>query len=168
MKRFALMNNLSYNVIAHPKNVMPDKDGKRPDVEVWHLAGGAMWNNKMDNIITVERPDWWQNKKSAWTRIKTHKIKRRRTGGMAGEEIDFMYLPKKASFCLKDTNKEILDLRRAEHYRADKDFYLNELRRFETMGLKGGITYADDTEKPITKIKFDNGTDFEEYEEAPF
>lgn len=170
MKRFALMNNLSYNVIAHPKNVMPDKDGKRPDVEVWHLAGGAMWNNKMDNILTVERPEWWQNKKSAWTRIKTHKIKRRRTGGTAGEEIDFDYLPRRSSFSIRNSDKLILDLKRAEDYRADKDFYINELHRFETMGLKNSIDYVDENEntQTITKIKFDEGYHYEPLDDAPF
>lgn len=144
MKRFALMNNLSYNVIAHPKNVMPDKEGKRPPVEVWHLAGGAMWNNKMDNILTVERPEWWRDKSSNWTQIRTHKIKRRRTGGQAGHEVDFTYLSSQSNFCLRESDKLILDKKRAEDYRADKDFYINELRRVEKMGLQKGVDIVND------------------------
>lgn len=152
-KRFALMNNISYNIIAHPKNVMPDKDGKRPPVEVWHLAGGAMWNNKMDNILTIERPEWWQDKTSTWIQIRTHKIKRKRTGGQVGGEIDFSYLPSQTNFCLKDTDKLILDRKRAEDYIADKDAFIKELIATEKMGLQKEVDlpYIED-DKKVTKI----------------
>jgi len=135
-KRFALMNNLSYNIIAHPRNVLPDKEGKRPDVDVWHLAGGAMWNNKIDNIMAVDRPEWWRDKTSTLTKLRSLKIKRRRTGGKAGGECDFDYLPNQSRYCLIDNDKIVIDPKRADEFKADKDFYLNELRRVETMGLK--------------------------------
>ena len=143
---------------------MPDKDGKRPEVEVWHLAGGAMWNNKMDNIMMIDRPEWWQDKKSTWARIKTHKIKRRRTGGTAGEQVDYLYLPKKASYCIKDTDEEVLDKVRIGHYKADKDYYLNELRRYEKMGLQNRLIEYVEDEQPeettkVTKIIFSNPED---------
>lgn len=139
IKRFALMNNISYNIVAHPRNVMPDKDGKRPEVEVWHLAGGAMWANKMDNILVIDRPEWWRDKTSTYTKVRTLKIKRRRTGGKAGGECDFDYLQSQSRYCLMGSDKMIIDMKRAEEYKADKDFYLNELRRIETLGLQKPI-----------------------------
>jgi len=166
-KRFALMNNLSYNIIAHPKNVMPDKEGKRPDVEVWHLAGGAMWNNKMDNIVMLDRPEWYKDKTSTYTTVKTHKIKRRRTGGKAGGLVEFDYLYNQSRYCVRGTDKMILDIKRSEEYKADKDFYLNELRRTETMGILGTPTvntflYEDKTQGNFfDEAELDNLDDFE-------
>lgn len=117
IKRFALHNNISYNIIVHPRSINADKDGKRPKIEVWHISGGAMWNNKTDNIISVDRPEWHENKSSPWTRLETHKIKRRRTGGANGVEVDLMYLPSKSTFCERDSNKIICDKARALEYK---------------------------------------------------
>ena len=116
IKKFALMNDISYNIIAHPKGMLPNKDNELPEVQVWHIAGGPMWNNKSDNILSVERPEWHTNKTSGWTRIKTHKIKRRRTGGSLGE-ADFDFVLKEARYYERDTEKLICDRRRADRYR---------------------------------------------------
>jgi twinkle protein len=115
IKRFALMNDISYNIIAHPKGMLPNKDNQLPEVQVWHIAGGPMWNNKSDNIISVERPAWYDNKTSGWTRIKTHKIKRRRTGGSLGE-ADFDFVLKESRYCEKDSNLVVCDPKKAAKY----------------------------------------------------
>ena len=116
IKKFALINDVSYNIIAHPKGVAPNKDNELPEVKVWHIAGGPMWNNKADNIMSIERPDWYRDKSSAWTRITTHKIKRRRTGGSLGD-ADFGYVLKQSRYCEKETDKIICDRARAAEYK---------------------------------------------------
>lgn len=115
IKKFALLNNISYNIIAHPKGVPPNKDGELPEAQVWHIAGGPMWNNKMDNILMVDRPAWHQDKTSGWTKIKTLKIKRRRTGGSLGE-ADFDYTLKTSRYSEKGSGKVICDQKRAAQY----------------------------------------------------
>jgi twinkle protein len=119
IKKFSLLNNISYNIIAHPKTTTPNKDGELPKIEVWHIAGGQMWRNKMDNIISVERPDWNRDKTSGWTRIETHKIKRRRTGGMLGE-CDFDYLVRQSRYTEKNSDVIICDPKRALKYKEGK------------------------------------------------
>lgn len=117
IKKFALLNNISYNIIAHPKTVNADKDGNLPPCRVWHIAGGQMWRSKMDNILSVERPEWNRDATSGWTQIRTHKIKRRRTGGMPEAECDFDYLLRKARYVERGGEVEVCDPKRAKRYR---------------------------------------------------
>lgn len=125
IKRFALLNDVSYNIIAHPKTMQPNKDNELPEVQVWHISGGVMWNNKCDQIISVERPQWYVDKTSGHTRLKTHKIKRRRTGGSLGD-CDFGYVLKESRYCEKSTDKIICDRERVkeykEHQKIDEDY----------------------------------------------
>lgn len=85
VKRFALANHVSYNIIAHPKS--PNRvsgETRLPVPDAYDVAGGAMWANKMDNITTYYRPDWHENKDSPRVEIHTQKCKRKRTGGKLG------------------------------------------------------------------------------------
>lgn len=124
IKMFALMNDISYNIIAHPKTISPNKDNELPPIKVWHIAGGVMWNNKCDQILSVERPAWYQDKSSGWTRVETHKVKRRRTGGSLGE-ADFDYVLRQSRYCERGTDKFICDPKRAETYKDLKDIEEN-------------------------------------------
>lgn len=42
-------------MIAHPKVIQKDRDGKRPVPTPYDVSGGAHWFNKADNILTVHR-----------------------------------------------------------------------------------------------------------------
>jgi len=116
IKKFCLINNITYNIIAHPKTVAPNKDGQLPKIEVFHIAGGQMWRNKIDNILGVGRPNWGNDNLSTLTRIETHKIKRRRTGGSIGE-CDFDYLLSQSRYCETLTQKVVCDQKRAAEYK---------------------------------------------------
>lgn len=127
IKKFALINDVSYNIIAHPKGMLPNKDNELPEVNVWNIAGGPMWNNKGDNLISIERPLWYSDKTSGLTRIKTHKIKRRRTGGSIGQ-CDFDYVLRESRYCEHGTDKFICDPKRAKQYQEIKEIeneYIN-------------------------------------------
>jgi twinkle protein len=124
IKKFALLNDVSYNIIAHPKTVAPNKDNELPEVQVWHIAGGVMWNNKCDQIISVERPDWYNNKTSGWTRVKTHKVKRRRTGGSLGE-TDFDFVLKESRYYEKGTDRLVCDNKKAAKYKQGDSLQQN-------------------------------------------
>lgn len=84
IKRFALLNKVCYNIIAHPKNPTY-QDGKMlPVVDVYDIAGGAMWANKSDQIISYHRPRFHEDKNSPEVEIYLQKVKRKRTGGKLG------------------------------------------------------------------------------------
>lgn len=83
-KRFALLNNISYNIVAHPKNPSYNQDKSLPIVDMYDIAGGAMWGNKADNIISYYRPNFHVNKNSPEVDVYVQKMKRKRTGGQLG------------------------------------------------------------------------------------
>jgi twinkle protein len=85
LKRFALLNNVCYNIIAHPKNPTYEKDKSLPIVDMYDVAGGAMWGNKMDNIISYYRPNFHIDKNDPNVQVYIQKVKRKRTGGKQGD-----------------------------------------------------------------------------------
>jgi twinkle protein len=48
-------NDIHIFVVAHPKSLSRDRDGKRPIPTPYDISGGAHWFNKADNILTVWR-----------------------------------------------------------------------------------------------------------------
>ena len=84
IKRFALLNSVCYNIIAHPKNPYYKDDKSLPVADMYDLAGGAMWGNKVDNIISYHRPRFHEDKNSPEVDVWLQKIKRKRTGGKLG------------------------------------------------------------------------------------
>lgn len=84
IKRFALLNNVCYNIIVHPVKPIREPDKSLPVVDMYDIAGGAMWGNKADNIISYYRPNYHLDKTSKEVQIYIQKIKRKRTGGELG------------------------------------------------------------------------------------
>jgi twinkle protein len=85
LKRFALLNNVCYNIIAHPKNPSYNQDKSLPVVDMYDIAGGAAWGNKMDQIISYYRPNFHVDKNDPSVQIYIQKLKRKRTGGQLGD-----------------------------------------------------------------------------------
>lgn len=85
LKRFALLNNVCYNIIAHPKNPSYNQDKSLPVVDMYDIAGGAAWGNKMDQIISYYRPNFHVDKNDPNVQIYIQKLKRKRTGGKLGD-----------------------------------------------------------------------------------
>lgn len=84
IKRFCLLNGISYNIIAHPKSPSYAADRSMPIVDTYDLYGGSMWSNKMDNIISYYRPNYHIDKNDPHVMVVMQKIKRIRTGGKKG------------------------------------------------------------------------------------
>lgn len=85
VKRFALLNSVSYNIVAHPVKQQKDSDKSLPPVDMYDISGGSMWANKSDNIISYYRPNHHIDKTSPEVKIFIQKLKRRRTGGKPGD-----------------------------------------------------------------------------------
>jgi twinkle protein len=84
IKRFALLNNVTYNIVLHPVKPIREADKSLPVVDMYDMAGGAMWANKLDNIISYYRPNYHVDKTSKEVQVYIQKIKRKRTGGELG------------------------------------------------------------------------------------
>jgi len=85
VKRFALLNNIVYVIVAHPKNPNHQPNQPLPIVDMYDIAGGAMWGNKSDQILSYYRPNFHLNKNSPEVTIYVQKLKRKRTGGQLGQ-----------------------------------------------------------------------------------
>ena len=85
VKRFALLNSVVYNIVAHPVKQQREADKSLPPVDMYDISGGAMWANKSDSIISYYRPNHHIKKTSPEVKIYVQKIKRRRTGGKPGD-----------------------------------------------------------------------------------
>lgn len=58
IRMFAKRNGVHIWVIAHPKNLVKDKDGNYKPPTMYEISGGAHWRNKADNGICIHRPDF--------------------------------------------------------------------------------------------------------------
>lgn len=85
VKRFSLLNNIVYNIIAHPKNPKFTEGRVLPVVDMYDIAGGAMFGNKCDQIISYHRPRFHEDKNSPDVSVYLQKVKRKRTGGQLGD-----------------------------------------------------------------------------------
>jgi VirE-like protein/primase-like protein len=90
--RFAQQNEVYFVIVAHPRSMRKSDDGNYPCPDVFDIADGAMWNNKMDNIIIYHRPEHQTNPASTLCEIHTKKIRRQRVVGKKGF-IQFMLHP---------------------------------------------------------------------------
>lgn len=104
VKRFALLNSIVYNIIAHPVKMQRDSDKSYPPVDMYDVSGGSMWANKMDGILSYYRPNHHLNKVSPEVKIFIQKVKRRRTGGKPGDfEIRLDWDTKRFTDCVNGT-----------------------------------------------------------------
>lgn len=82
--RWAKVNNVYFWIIAHPKQMQKIKEGtlagNYPCPDVFDLADGAMWNNKMDNILIYHRPFAQTQESNPLTELHAKKIKRKSVG----------------------------------------------------------------------------------------
>lgn len=82
--RFAQANSVYFLIVAHPTKMQKDSSGNYPCPDVFDIADGAMWNNKMDNILIYHRPEHQTNPDSNFCELHTKKIRRQRTVGKKG------------------------------------------------------------------------------------
>lgn len=88
-KKFALENNVYMVIVAHPNSSI-QKDERTGDYKcprVYDFAGGAMWNNKADNIIMFHRPYYNSNPADSTSQFISQKIKKKELNGTTGEAI---------------------------------------------------------------------------------
>lgn len=89
--KFAQLNNVYFIVIAHPKSLVKSKDGSYPCPDIFDLSGGAMWNNKADNILVYHRPKHHLDPMDTTCEFHSKKIRRQKIVGKKGTLVfDFI------------------------------------------------------------------------------
>lgn len=71
-------------ISSHPKIMGKNKSGEYDVVDIYDIAGGAMWSNAVDNIISVHRPNYCANPKDTSVEIHVKKIKKQKLVGVPG------------------------------------------------------------------------------------
>lgn len=97
--RFAHINNVYFWIIAHPKAMHKDGSGNYPCPDVFDIADGAMWNNKMYNILIYHRPNHQQDPKNPYCELHIKKIKRQKIVGILGT-LELEYIVKWRRFLI--------------------------------------------------------------------
>ena len=82
--RFAQINNVFMDIVSHPKQLHKNGDKNYPTPDVFDLAGGAMWNNKADNIMVYHRPNHQEDPNDPTAEISFKKIKKQKITGVKG------------------------------------------------------------------------------------
>ena len=86
LAKFARDNNQNLVIVAHPGGTGLKKneagDFIRPDVN--NIAGGPMWNNKMDNILVYHRPFSKTEPENPSCEFESTKIRRQKVVGRKG------------------------------------------------------------------------------------
>lgn len=101
--RFAQQNNIYFLIVAHPVKAKKDERGNYPCPDVFDIADGAMWNNKMDNILIYDRPGHQVNPHSDVCELHTKKIRRQKIVGKKGS-ISFNYRRASRRFIFSGTD----------------------------------------------------------------
>lgn len=89
--RFAQANNVYFLIVAHPKSMDKNQTGNYNCPDLFDLNDGAMWNNKMDNILVYHRPFMQTNPDDPTAEFHSKKIRRQKTVGKRGM-FDFRYV----------------------------------------------------------------------------
>lgn len=84
-KRFAVEQNVFYVIIAHPKGGLTKTKQDYDCPDVFDLSGGAMWNNKADNILFTHRPFYTSDSENTMVKFISRKIKKQKLNGIPGE-----------------------------------------------------------------------------------
>jgi len=85
-KELSLDMDVSFNIIAHPKaNVETvDKDGNRAICDQYKLSGGSAWNNSMDGIYSILRPNKHRDPKDRTTNFINVKQRKQHLVAVSG------------------------------------------------------------------------------------
>ncbi len=84
IQRFAQENNVFCVIVAHPHKLKKDGHLNYPCPDVFELAGGAMWNNKCDNILVYHRPKAQEDPTNPLCEHHSKKIRRQKMVGLKG------------------------------------------------------------------------------------
>lgn len=112
-KELSIEMDVSFNIIAHPKaNIATiDKEGNRSVCDQYSLSGGAAWNNSMDGIYSILRPNKHKDPKDRTTNFINLKQRKQHLVAVSGTCYDIRKDIKTSRYIIQNidpfTNVEI-------------------------------------------------------------
>jgi len=89
--RFAKKNDIYFWIVAHPKLMERDRLGNYKCPDVFDVADGAMWNNKMDNITVYHRPFAQTDPNNPLAEFHSKKIKKKSVGRKGFVLVEYLW-----------------------------------------------------------------------------
>jgi hypothetical protein len=89
--RFAKKNDVYFWIVAHPKLMERDRSGNYKCPDVFDIADGAMWNNKMDNITVYHRPFAQTDPNNPLAEFHSKKIKKKSVGRKGFMLVEYLW-----------------------------------------------------------------------------
>lgn len=83
-KRISIKYGLCDIITTHPKSMSRNKSGEYDIPDMYDIAGGAMWGNKMDNIMVLHRPHFLTDPMNTTVEVHVRKIKKQKLVGIPG------------------------------------------------------------------------------------
>jgi twinkle protein len=86
IRQFAKRNAVHVWVVAHPRNLVKDKDGNYKPPTMYEISGGAHWRNKADNGLCLFRNDYQVHE----TEIFIQKIRFKEVGKVGSIKLKYI------------------------------------------------------------------------------
>ena len=115
--RFAKKNDVYFWVIAHPKLMERDKTGNYKCPDVFDVADGAMWNNKMDNILVYHRPYAQTDPNNPLAEFHSKKIKKKSVGRKGFMLVEYVWERRRFFIEGRDFVQEMLNKKNYEFWK---------------------------------------------------
>jgi len=97
-QRFSIINDIYFMIIAHPTKMPKGIDGNYTCPDVYDVADGGMWSNKMDNILVYHRPMAQTEPQNPLCQFHSKKVRRQKIVGKKGESLFQMVFSKRRFF----------------------------------------------------------------------
>jgi hypothetical protein len=115
--RFARKNDVYFWIIAHPKLMERDRTGNYKCPDVFDVNDGAMWSNKMDNILVYHRPFAQTDPNNPLAEFHSKKIKKKSVGRKGFMMLDYVWERRRFFIEGKDILQEMLNAKKMDFWK---------------------------------------------------
>jgi hypothetical protein len=115
--RFARKNDVYFWIIAHPKLMERDRSGNYKCPDVFDVNDGAMWSNKMDNILVYHRPFAQTDPSNPLAEFHSKKIKKKSVGRKGFMMLDYVWDRRRFFVEGKDILQEMLNNKKLDFWK---------------------------------------------------
>ena len=115
--RFARKNDIYFWIIAHPKLMERDRTGNYKCPDVFDVNDGAMWSNKMDNILVYHRPFAQTDPSNPLAEFHSKKIKKKSVGRKGFMMLDYVWDRRRFFVEGRDILQELLNSKKLDFWK---------------------------------------------------
>ena len=115
--RFARKNDVYFWIIAHPKLMERDRTGNYKCPDVFDVNDGAMWSNKMDNILVYHRPFAQTDPNNPLAEFHSKKIKKKSVGRKGFMMLDYVWERRRFFIEGRDILQDLLNSKKMDFWK---------------------------------------------------